>query len=188
MIKGKLIELIPAKLEDRQNVYEWCFHSETTKSHAGPPKYPDIEIPTYEEFCEDYVDYFFASEESDKGGGFIIMHGGEAVGFISYSSFHLRKHMSELDIWMNSEANCGKGFGTDAVICLSDYLHETMGISELIIRPSARNTRAVSSYKKAGFVESDKEPSYYLLEEFVSLYGAGDYGEEESMLLVKRFE
>jgi hypothetical protein len=54
MIKGKKIELIPATSDDKQKIYDWCFHSETTKSHAGPPDYPDIPIPSYEEFYEDY--------------------------------------------------------------------------------------------------------------------------------------
>ena len=187
MIKGKLINLIPATLQDRQNVYEWCFHSETTKSHSGLPKYPNNPIPTFEEFCEDYADYYFTGSSLHDGRGFIIMRGEEQLGFISYASFHVKQNKSELDIWLNCEANCGKGFGTDAVVSLGNYLNEIQGIDELIIRPSAKNTRAVKSYKKAGFVEFDGTPDYYLLDEYVSLYGDGDYGAEESMLLVKKF-
>ena len=186
MIKGKLINLVPATFDDRLNVYNWCFHSETTKSHSGPPKFPDKETPTYEEFCEDYADYYFTGSAPQNGRGFIIMQGEEQLGFISYASFHVKQNKSELDIWLNKEANCGKGFGTDAIISLGNYLNETLGISELIIRPSARNLRAVKSYKKAGFVEFDGTPGYYLLDEYLSLYGDGDYGAEESMLLVKQ--
>ncbi|WP_235698583.1 hypothetical protein [Clostridioides difficile] len=53
MINGDKISLIPATLDDRQKVYEWCFQSETTKSHSGLPNYPNIPIATYEEFCEE---------------------------------------------------------------------------------------------------------------------------------------
>lgn len=41
MIKGNKAELVPASLDDKQRVYEWCFHSEMTKSHSGPPVYPE---------------------------------------------------------------------------------------------------------------------------------------------------
>ena len=50
-------------------------------------------------------------EPDQRRPGFIIMNDQEAVGFISYSAFHLKPHSAELDIWMKDEANCGKGFG-----------------------------------------------------------------------------
>lgn len=45
MIKGNKVELVPAALADKQRVYEWCFHSEMTKSHSGPPDYPEHPAP-----------------------------------------------------------------------------------------------------------------------------------------------
>jgi len=188
MIKGNRIDLVPAALDDRQKIYDWCFHSETTKYHAGPPDYPDANIPTYEDFYDDdYVEYFFTGAEPHKGRGFIITHDGEPVGFISYSSYHLKPHKAELDIWMSCEANCGKGFGTDALILLGDYLNKTMGVCELIIRPAIKNINAIKSYKKSGFEESNMSAYDYLLDEYVSLYGDGDYGADETVLLIKRF-
>ena len=187
MIKGNIIDLLPATLKDRENVYTWCFHSETTKSHSGPPLFPDIAIPTYGEFCDSYYEeYFFNDSKPKDGRGFLIAYQREAVGFISYSSFHLKPAVSELDIWMNSEANCGKGFGTDAIISLGNFLHEKMAISEIIIAPSVKNIRAIASYKKAGFRESSRPMVDYLKEEYISLYGNGDYGVEDTALLVKQ--
>lgn len=187
MIKGNRIDLVPATLDDRYKIYEWCFHSETTKSHAGLPDYPDVLIPTFKKFYDAYyAPYFFTGSDPDKGRGFMIMRGDEPVGFISYSSFHLKRRKSELDIWMNCETNCGKGFGTDAIVALGYYLGKTMEIHELIIRPSVKNIRAIHSYKKAGFEESDESPNNYLLDEYVSVYGDGDYGADETALLIKR--
>jgi len=185
---GDKVTLIPAALGDKQKIYDWCFHSETTKSHSGPPDFPENPIATWEEFFDEgYVDYFFTGDEPENGRGFMILHGGEPVGFISYSSFHLKPNKSELDIWMNSEANCGKGFGVDAIVSLGEYLKNSLGVNELIMRPSARNARAIKAYKKAGFQETDKSPSNYLLDKYMPLYGAGDYGEGGDVLLVKQF-
>lgn len=186
MIKGNIIELIPAVFDDRRNVYDWCFHSETSKSHCGLPHFPDVYIPTFEEFCEDYVDYYFDGAEPEKGRGFMIVFAGEQVGFISYSCFHLKPRKAELDIWLNSEIHCGKGFGTDTILSLCEFLNETLDIREFIMRPSVKNTRAINSYKKSGFDESDESPEDYLLEEFIEIYGDGDYGAGGDVLLVKR--
>jgi len=188
MIKGNKIVLIPAAFEDRKNIYEWCFHSETTKYHAGLPDYPDVYIPTFEEFYDDYTDYFFDGSELNNGRGFMILHDEKPVGFISYSSYHLKPHKAEMDIWMNCEANCGKGFGTDAFNALGDYLNKAMGISELIVRPAKKNINAIKSYKKSGFEEVDMNQSDYLLDEYLPLprYEGGDYGADETALLIKR--
>lgn len=88
---------------------------------------------------------------------------------------------------MNCEDNCGKGFGRDAVISLGDFLNRTMDICELIMAPSRKNTRAIRTYKKAGFKQTDKPMSDFLLEEYVFLYGDGDYGKDETVILVKQF-
>lgn len=192
MLKGDKIELIQATLNDRQKIYEWCFQSETTKYHAGPPNYPNNPIPTYEEFCTSddggYTEYYFTGAKPKDGRGFLIVNGDETVGFISYCTFHLKPAIAELDIWMNAEANCGNGFGVDALISLSDYLNKEMDIRELIIAPSIKNTRAVRAYEKAGFKKTDKAMSEFLLDEYVTLFGDGDYGADETVILVKQFD
>lgn len=189
MLKGNKVELVPATLIDRPCVYEWCFQSETTKAHSGPPDYPDKPIATYEEFCADYYEeYFFTGNKPEAGRGYMITAKGRTVGFISYSSFHLKVSLAELDIWMNTEANCGKGFGTEALEILGEYLKKEVGISELIIAPSAKNQRAVRAYEKAGFNPSEKRMAEFLQVDFISLYGSGDYGEEETVLMTKSLE
>jgi len=188
MIKGNKIELIPATLDDKQNVYNWCFHSETTKSHSGPPDYPEAPIASPEEFFGKnggYEDYYFTGERPQDGRGFLIMYGGELVGFVSYASFHLNPGVSELDIWMNSEAHCGKGFGTDALVSLSEYLRGALHKHTFIMRPSAKNGRAVRAYNKAGFVAIDKPTRAFMPPEYLPIFGDGDYGPGGDMLLVK---
>ncbi|MDL2289553.1 GNAT family N-acetyltransferase [Clostridia bacterium OttesenSCG-928-F22] len=188
MIKGNMVELVPATLDQRQKAYEWCFCSETTKSHSGPPDYPENPILTYEEFCEKgYEDYYFTGEKPQSGRGFFIAVGGEHIGFISYSCFHLKAGIAELDNWISREENCGKGFGTDAIIALGNYLHETMGIHTLIMGPSAKNTRAIRAYEKAGLIKTNQNMRNFLLPEYIAVYGDGDYGEEQTAVCVKVF-
>ncbi len=191
MINGDKTKLVPATLGDRREIYEWCFQSETTKYHAGPPDYPNNPIPTYEEFCSSddggYTEYYFTGEKLNDGRGFLILHEDKPIGFISYCAFHLKPRMAELDIWMNSEANCGNGFGVDALISLGDYLNKEMGIQELIIAPSIKNTRAVRAYEKAGFKKTDKPMTSFLSDAYTLLFGNGDYGVDETAILVRQF-
>jgi len=190
MIRGNQVCLVPATLDDRQKIYEWCFQSETTKCHSGPPDYLNNPIPTYEEFYASdnggYEEYYFTGAKPNDGRGFLIVNGGQPIGFVSYSSFHLKPGIAEVDIWMPSENTCGKGFGVDALISLGDYLNETLGIHELIIAPSIKNTRAVKAYEKAGFEKTDTAMSEFLLDDYVSLFGGGDYGVDETAILVKQ--
>ena len=189
MIKGDKIELVPAALDERQKAYEWCFHSGTTKSHSGPPDYTENPILTYEEFCEKgYEDYYFTGEKPNNGGGFFIVTDGTPIGFISYSCFHLKPGIAELDNWMRSEENCGKGFGTDAIIALGNHLHKTLGIHTLIMGPSVKNARAIRAYEKAGLIKTNQRMCDFLLPEYVSTYGDGDYGIEQTTICVKRFD
>jgi len=177
MIKGNKIELIPATLSNRRIVYEWGFASDITKFLAGPPHYPDQSIATWEEFCEDYVDYYFDDSQPEKGRGYIINFNGDYVGFISYSS---SLTYTELDIWMRDELNCGKGLGTDAIITLGNYLNKKMLARKLVIRPSIKNIRAIKAYLKAGFKKTELTN-----EQIETLYGEGDYGFAGDILLIK---
>jgi RimJ/RimL family protein N-acetyltransferase len=187
LITGNKISLVPATLDDKQIVYEWCFHSETTKSHSGLPDYPENPVPSYDEFYESYRDYYFTGSNPNGGRQFFIVYNGEPIGCISYSAYHLKPGIAELDNWISSEANCGKGFGTDAIITLSNYLHKTLGFHTMIMGPSVRNQRAIRAYEKAGLVKTDRPMSEFLLDEYIPLYGDGDYGKDGTVVCVKRF-
>lgn len=189
MIKGSIITLHPATRKDRWRIYNWCFHSETTKSHSGPPDYPEKPIATYQEFCDEYYEkYYFTGTQPRKGQGFLIVNKEEAVGFISYSSFHMKPATAELDIWMKDEMNCGKGYGNDAIQTLCDYLNQQLKMKLFVLAPATKNIRAIRSYEKAGFRRSKTPMTHFLKSEYVSVYGSGDYGIEETTILVRCFD
>jgi len=184
MIKSNLTELIPATLDQRRAAYDWCFHSDTSKHHSG--EHLGNPIPTFEEFCEDYEDYYFTGSQPASGRGYIITCDGLQIGFINYACFHLRTGMAELDIWLNAEEHLGKGYGVDAINALCGHLHTELGITTFILRPSGRNPAALKGYAKAGFEVTDVEPSHYLLDDFIEIYGDGDYGADDTVTMMRR--
>jgi diamine N-acetyltransferase len=97
---------------------------------------------------------------------------GEPIGQVTYNDIVERDgcRQVELDIWMKSEAFCGKGYGTDALEALCGYLHERFGVSQFMVQPSARNPRAIRAYEKVGFHRLELS-----IEAARELWGPNDY-------------
>lgn len=149
---GFKILLRRAVLEDRPIIYNWMSNSNITKTMLGEPDYPDAPIPSFDEFVEDFSDSFFTEVES-SGKCFIIMNDNEEIGTLCYDLMNLRKNWVVLDIWLKDEMFCGKGYGSEALKLLCIYLFDSKGINNFYISPSLRNTRAIKSYEKAGFMK-----------------------------------
>lgn len=79
---------------------------------------------------------------------------------------------------MSCERNCGKGYGPDALQTLCEYLFQMCSIIEFVVRPSARNSRAIRAYRKAGFQHVKLSSEQQEAE-----YGPGDY--YDSIVLAK---
>ena len=149
VLTGTRVVLRNATEADRRKVFEWLAHSDTTPSMMGPPIFPDHKIPTWEEFCQDFLPHYFNDSQIEQGRCYIIVVDGIDIGAICHNA--LRFETTDIDIWLRTEADCGKGVGSDAIKTLSDHLNREFGIKWIMISPSARNQRAIAAYKKAGF-------------------------------------
>jgi diamine N-acetyltransferase len=170
MICGLTVTLRPATEDDRRDVYSWLATSDVTASMMGPPKYPDVPIPTWDDFSADYGPHFFDGSRRNIARSFIIESDGKSVGHINYDGLATKLAMAELDIWMRAESFCGLGYGTDALVALMRHLRNHLGVCTFVIRPSLRNQRAVRAYRRAGFSDSNLSS-----EEQVRIYGQGDF-------------
>lgn len=163
---------------DRHKAYEWLVHSDVTASMMGPPDYAEFPVPTWEQFNQQYQPHLFDDSAPERGRCFIIVAGGEDVGVISYNRVAPDRQLVELDIWLRSEADCGKGIGSRALAELCEYLRSHQGLVEFLIRPSRRNQRAIAAYLKAGFEAISLSP-----EEQRRLYGPPEY--EDAVVMHK---
>jgi RimJ/RimL family protein N-acetyltransferase len=155
---------------DRRAVFEWLAESDVTPSMMGPPLFPEVPPPTWEEFCNDYDSRFFDSSAPERVGSYVIEVEGESVGQVNYEVRGPSGGFVELDVWLRCESDCGHGYGSDALRTLMRHLHDALGATEFIIRPSARNPRAIRAYQKAGFALVPMSAS-----EQARMYGEGDY-------------
>ncbi|MDD3039504.1 GNAT family N-acetyltransferase [Bacteroides sp.] len=168
-----------ALIDEKRKTYEWMCLSDTAAAHMGGADYEENPIPSWEEFQEAFEDFYYTESRKESGAVMIIQNGDTEVGCTCYACFHLNSNMAELDIWLKSESECGKGIGSQALKDTIEYLRKKIGITNFLIRPSEKNIRAIKSYQKAGFsYRTDKEEvlrKYYKPELF-DTYKDGDYG------------
>lgn len=179
MLTGAKTVLRKATEADRRGVYEWLAHSDITPSIMGPPRFPEHPIPTWEQFCADYCPHYFDDSQPGAGRCFIIASGGNDVGVVCYNALRANG-MTDVDIWLRSEADCSQGFGTDALMTLTDYLHREFDVTHIAVSPSARNHPAIAAYKDAGF----RWVSAAMRHRFIK---RDDMEYEDSVVLVKNY-
>ncbi len=182
IITGKIVKLRPAVISDRQNVFLWLTRSDLTSSMLGPPDYPEHPVPSWEEFIDDYKLHFFDSSGDGKGRNFIIIVDNQEAGVIGYDLLDKEKDRVVLDIWMAGEKYCGKGYGSDAINILCNYIHETYSITSFLISPSARNKRAIAVYSRCGF----KYVSIITREDQEREFGLSEY--DDNVIMIKTIE
>lgn len=182
-----MISIRHATLAEKDKTYEWLCLSDTASLHMGAPDYPEHPIPNWEQFQNDFENFYYQKEHRDLGSVMIISNNTEEIGCLCYACFHLNPGSAELDIWLNKIEHCGKAYGTVALRKLVEYLKTEVGIKKFIIRPSEKNIRAIRSYEKAGFTRvKDKLTAIkaYLLPEYLDVHGEGDYGFQDTAVLV----
>ena len=179
MIKGKRTILRSAEPSDARSIYEWLVASDLTSSMMGPPLFPEVALPSWEQFCSDYGPHFFDGTKSDVGRCYIVEVEGVAVGQINYDGLDSTRRCAELDIWMRSSQYCGKGFGSEAIDSLVAFLQSEYQVREFVLRPSQRNPRAIRAYERAGFTQLRISR-----DEQTRIYGKGDYSDDVLMIRI----
>lgn len=178
-IQGKRVVLQPTTPDDERHILDWLLRSDVTPSMLGPPLFPERPVPLSGESSERFAPHYLDGTAPLLGRCFLILVDCEPVGQVTYNDIMEldgRKSV-ELDIWMRSEACCGKGYGTEALDALCRYLHDRLGVEQFMVQPSARNPRAIHAYEKLGFKRLDLP-----LESARELWGPNDYWDSEYMV------
>lgn len=180
LLRGKLVTLCLSTRADRRRIFNWLANSDLTSSMLGEPAFPDEPVPSWEEFCEDHTPHFFEGEITEQGRCFIMQVNNEDVGQIYFNDIETKNGIKrvELDMWMRAEKYCGRGYGSDALNTLCEFLAKRFGVEQFMVQPSSRNRRAIRAYEKVGFVRLDIP-----LEVAVKEWGSNDY--DDSVHMVK---
>ena len=182
-IQGKNVRLIPATRADRMTIYEGGAKSDIASIlfESDEPEWT-----SFDDFCKDYDPCYFDNSNSEGGRCFMIetIHGkGQIIGQVNYNPINRAKNRVDLDIWLFSERHCNKGYGTESLRLLCDYLHRRLRVANFLIVPSAANQRAIRAYAKADFKATTLAPDQAVVE-----YGEGEFEEVVYMTLHKKLD
>jgi aminoglycoside 6'-N-acetyltransferase len=135
-LRGRHVGLRPIIEADRSRIIEIRRTEEVSRRWRGG----DLD----EEFSDDLADeelHRFAIETAD----------GHVVGMIQFSEEEDPDYRhASIDLFIDPAAH-RRGFATDAIARLADYLFDHRGHHRLVIDPAADNEAAISCYAKVGF-------------------------------------
>lgn len=166
-----MIKLRHATLDERRKTYDWYCHMAEQDTAC---QWVEGDVYTWATYKEDFEDFYFEEAGQSKGSVMIIENDGEEIGCVCYACFHLKPQSAELDIWLKDETETGKGYGTQALKALVDYLKSEKNITRFIIRPLRVNERAIKAYSKVGFrkvTDAQTTINAYMKPPYIEVYG-----------------
>jgi RimJ/RimL family protein N-acetyltransferase len=148
------LTLRPATFEDRPAIHAWMTAPGIVESMLGPPLFPDVLVPSLEQFVADWEPHHFTHEALELGRMFVIERDGRAVGVIAQNTVVNSaegERCAEIDLWLASVEARGRGYGSTALSLLAARLEHELGLDSIFLQPSARNPNAIRAYLDAGF-------------------------------------
>ncbi len=146
-IEGKNINLRSKKIEDAELDYKWRVDPELSALDATVPI--NISLREFRDHLKDEIKY--PVPWSVKFG--IENKEGVLIGNIMYYDIDPVDKEAEVGIIIGDREFQGKGYGTDALITLKDYIFQETNLENLYLHTLITNERARKSFKKAGFSE-----------------------------------
>ncbi len=144
MITGSRVILRSKNLADARNDYLWQTDPELAWLDAAPV----VTIP-FEEYLSAYtselrysapIRYSFALETLD----------GKHIGNCVYYNINKTKGEAEIGIMIGNRHYWDKGYGTDAVATLVNYVFTNTSLNRLHLKTLSSNTRAQRCFLKCG--------------------------------------
>ncbi len=150
MIISSKIVLREKSLADARSDYRWETDPELAQLDATPPV-----TTTFSRYLADYTDELcnpllisqrFAIDTLD----------GKHIGNCSYYNISETKGEAELGIMIGNRDYWDKGYGTDAVTTMVDYIFCQTNLKRIYLKTLESNTRAQKCFQKCGFTPSEQ--------------------------------
>ena len=177
---GEKISLYYATINEKKLLYDMAM-TPGIKEHIY---WGDCKPSPWEEVKDKENEFY--SGKPGKDNYLLIVHDEEIIGGISHSYNDASIENMEIDIWLGASRYTGKGFGSEAIMILVDYLNKEYNIRTYIMRPGYKNLRGIRAYEKCGFVRMDNWDSGIYYGDDESEWGDGDYGADETINMIKK--
>jgi RimJ/RimL family protein N-acetyltransferase len=145
VIIGKKVKLREKRLSDARNDYAWQMDEELSMLDAAPKL--DLSFPLY------LLEY--SEQLKDFGQGryplAVVTSDGKHIGNCTCYDIDDMTAEAQVGIMIGDRDYWGKGYGTDAMSCLVDYLFMYTDLKRAYLKTLEWNARAQLSFKKCGF-------------------------------------
>ncbi|MFW5787163.1 MAG: GNAT family N-acetyltransferase [Bacillota bacterium] len=129
---------------------------------------------------KDEEEWFENQRKDDNQRNFAIItkDDKEYIGGCGINDIDWKNSVVKVGIFIGKKEYRGKGYGTEAMKILLEFIFNQMNINKVMLEVFSFNKRAIKSYKKNGFVEEGR------LRE--NIYRNGKYHDEILMGLLRR--
>ena len=145
MIVSSKIKLREKRLADAPHDYAWQTDPELVQLDAAP--LPAITFPQY---LADYASELRYPSPARRRLAIETLN-GKHIGNCTYYGIDKTKGEAELGIMIGNRDYWDKGYGTDAVTTLVNYIFHRTKLNRIYLKTLVSNTRAQKCFKKCGF-------------------------------------
>jgi len=146
MITGKKIRLRAIEKSDLPKLCQWLNDEEVMYYWGHPGNTTSLAE------VERWYDGELERRQQDRREYIIETLEGVAIGRIVYEHLSMKDRNAELGIQIGEKDYWDKGYGTDAVMTLLNYLFNELQLHRVWLGTHSYNGRAHKCYEKCGFV------------------------------------
>ena len=142
---GDLVHIREKEIEDIADEYSWRTDEELSRLDATRP------------LTMSYDDFFRYSKEEMKFPNYkskklaLDTKDNIHIGNVMYYDYSISNKQTELGIMIGDKNYWGKGYGTEAVQLLLEYLFSVLNLKRVYLHTLSWNYRAQASFIRAGF-------------------------------------
>jgi len=151
VIKGKLVKLREKTLADAHNDFIWHTDTELAELDAATP----MQV-TFAQYMMEYANemrYPFVQNQRFA----IETLDGKHIGNCAYYGLDEANSETEVGIMLGDREYWSKGYGTDALMALVDFVFDKTKLKRVHLKTLDWNIRAQRSFMKCGFVPFHRE-------------------------------
>ncbi|GIO21483.1 GNAT family N-acetyltransferase [Oceanobacillus sp. J11TS1] len=147
---GKLpeVKLRKLNLEDAEDRYRWCLDKEVTRYLNAPDTYPPFTMEETKSWIQKCIDKSNGYEQKA-----ILTGEGQHIGWVDLKNIDTFNQQAELGITIGERTFWGKGYGMAALMAMLHWGFQELNLHKIWLRVDIDNQRAITSYKRTGFVE-----------------------------------
>jgi len=150
LIKGKLVRLRPKQFTDAENDYRWQSDPELAALDAVTPLWM-----AFVDYANEYRQLLKRPDNYRRPYA-IETADGRHIGNCVWYNIDKAGRQAEVGIMIGERDYWGKGYGTDAMKTLVEYIFRHTNFQRLYLKTLEKNARAQRSFEKAGFLPCGK--------------------------------